>query len=72
MALQLGGALGNLIDRLVLGYVVDFLDFSMWPVFNVADMAVVGGAMLLAFLLLGQDWQERRADPTRGKANEHI
>jgi len=47
----LGGALGNLLDRLRLGYVVDFLDFHVagwhWPAFNVADMAITGGAALL-------------------------
>ena len=48
LALQFGGALGNnLFDRLRLGYVVDFLDFQVWPVFNVADMAIVAGIGLL-------------------------
>ncbi|HHY92196.1 MAG TPA: signal peptidase II [Firmicutes bacterium] len=52
LALELGGALGNLIDRLRYGYVVDFLDFRVWPVFNVADMAVVAGVGLIFFYLL--------------------
>lgn len=51
LALILGGALGNVIDRLAYGHVVDFLDFHFrgwhWPAFNVADSAIVGGAMLL-------------------------
>lgn len=56
LALVLGGALGNLWDRLTLGYVVDFLDFyyqnSMqkamhWPAFNIADMAISTGAFML-------------------------
>lgn len=51
LALILGGALGNLIDRVLLGHVVDFLDFYVssyhWPAFNVADMAITGGAGLL-------------------------
>lgn len=53
-ALILGGALGNGLDRGVRGYVVDFLDFHVagwhWPAFNMADIAIVGGAglMLLA------------------------
>lgn len=43
LALQLGGALGNLIDRLLLGYVVDFFNFHIWPVFNIADTSIVCG-----------------------------
>ncbi|MBC7325302.1 MAG: signal peptidase II [Moorella sp. (in: Bacteria)] len=53
LAMMLGGALGNLIDRLRFGYVVDFLDFRIWPVFNLADMAIVGGVILLCWELLG-------------------
>lgn len=50
LALQLGGALGNLIDRLREGYVIDFLDFSLWPpVFNLADVAIVVGVALFLF-----------------------
>ncbi|NLM51866.1 MAG: signal peptidase II [Firmicutes bacterium] len=47
LAIILGGALGNLLDRLRLGYVIDFLDFRIWPVFNLADMAIVLGVGLL-------------------------
>ncbi|MEI7528461.1 MAG: signal peptidase II [Elusimicrobiota bacterium] len=49
LALVLGGALGNLYDRLVYGFVVDFFDLSFFPaVFNVADSAITVGAALLA------------------------
>jgi signal peptidase II len=52
LGLQLGGAIGNLIDRMRQGYVVDFVDFgyrsNWWPVFNVADSAIVVGVALLA------------------------
>ncbi|MCK8826889.1 signal peptidase II [Natroniella acetigena] len=41
LGLGIGGALGNLIDRVRLGYVVDFFDFRVWPVFNIADVAIV-------------------------------
>lgn len=53
LSLVLGGALGNLIDRIRWGYVVDFLDFYYanyhWPAFNVADMAITGGVLLLVW-----------------------
>lgn len=52
LVLQIGGAVGNLIDRIRLGYVIDFLDFRVWPVFNVADMAIVFGVGLLIYQLL--------------------
>ena len=47
VALIIGGTLGNLLDRVRLGYVVDFLDLRFWPVFNLADVAIVTGAGLL-------------------------
>jgi signal peptidase II len=47
LAMALSGALGNLIDRLVRGYVVDFVKVPHWPVFNVADIAIVLGFALL-------------------------
>lgn len=58
LGLQLGGALGNLVDRLCYGHVVDFIDFKIWPVFNVADSAISVGVAILAFHLLryGEDW----------------
>lgn len=43
----IGGAIGNYIDRLVRGYVVDFIDLVVWPVFNIADVAVVVGVGLI-------------------------
>jgi signal peptidase II len=52
LALILGGAAGNLLDRLRFGYVVDFLDFRVWPVFNVADSAITIGAILLGICIL--------------------
>ncbi|GAB2878005.1 signal peptidase II [Paraburkholderia jirisanensis] len=51
LALILGGALGNVIDRLMYGHVIDFLDFHVgrwhWPAFNLADSAITIGAVLL-------------------------
>ncbi len=63
-----GGAIGNYIDRLQFRYVIDFLDFHLqekytWPAFNIADMAIVGGVMLLLVLMF---LEGRRADAAEG------
>ena len=50
--LILTGAIGNLYDRITLGFVVDFLDFRVWPVFNVADSCITVGAVLVGISLL--------------------
>lgn len=47
IGLQVGGAIGNVIDRVKTGYVIDFFDFRIWPVFNIADMAIVGGVGII-------------------------
>lgn len=52
LGLLLGGAVGNWIDRFRLGGVIDFLDFRVWPVFNVADACITVGAILMAWELL--------------------
>ena len=56
--LLLGGAVGNLADRIQSGLVVDFLDFRVWPVFNIADIAICAGAGMLIFDI----WQRRNED----------
>lgn len=60
----LGGAAGNLVDRLRIGAVVDFLDFHYagwhWPAFNVADMAICAGAALMALCVIRQGRQGRQ------------
>ncbi len=55
LGLILGGAFGNLIDRLRYGYVVDFLDFRIWPVFNLADSAITIGGIIIFFNILRQE-----------------
>ena len=52
LLLLLAGAISNLIDRLRFGYVIDFFDFKVWPVFNVADSAITIGITILLFVLL--------------------
>jgi signal peptidase II len=56
LGLQLGGAIGNLLDRLRYGHVVDFVDIGFWPIFNVADVSIVSGVAILAYCL----WREDR------------
>jgi signal peptidase II len=58
MSMQLGGAVGNLIDRIRIGHVTDFISVGSFPVFNVADSSISVGC---AVLLLGIWWQERTA-----------
>ncbi len=64
LMLVLGGALGNLIDRLIHGYVVDFIDFYYrtwhWPAFNVADSAITIGAVMLVVDALGAGSRNRK------------
>jgi signal peptidase II len=67
LGLILGGAIGNLTDRIVRGpglsgHVVDFVDFHVWPIFNLADSAIVVGAVLLAISSLTAD---RNREPSR-------
>lgn len=63
--LQLGGALGNLCDRLARGYVTDFVDLRWWPVFNVADSAIVVGTILLTYYVLFIEGAKERAKAAR-------
>lgn len=52
LAIQVGGAVGNLVDRIRFGYVVDFFDFRIWPVFNIADIGISIGVGILFIELL--------------------
>ena len=55
----MSGAVGNLIDRIRFAGVVDFLDFRIWPIFNLADIGIVCGAALLGWTLWKADEKER-------------
>jgi signal peptidase II len=61
LGLLLGGSLSNLVDRVRLGYVTDFLDFRFWPAFNLADAFIVAGVAVLIGALLLADREPRRA-----------
>lgn len=67
LGLQLGGAIGNMIDRILYGYVTDFIDFRVWPVFNVADASIVVGTILLAYYAL---FMERPRESGKALADE--
>lgn len=62
LSFVLGGAVGNMIDRVILGYVVDFIDFRIinFPVFNVADIFVVIGAIILVIFYIFFDKAEEK------------
>ena len=51
-AMLLGGAVGNLIDRVWLGKVIDFFDFRIWPIFNIADIAIVCGVGCIMYAIV--------------------
>jgi signal peptidase II len=69
LACELGGAAGNLSDRVLRGSVVDFVDIHIWPVFNVADIAIVVGAVLIGYFIVHEDPRRRdreESDATGG------
>jgi len=72
LGLQLGGALGNLIDRLQQGYVTDFMDFGPWPVWNIADLAVVSGTILLVWIMYQEERQEKRQEQSQPDSQSDV
>jgi signal peptidase II len=68
MGLQLGGALGNLTDRLTMGKVTDFISVGTFPVFNIADASISVGVVVL---LLGV-WSKERNDKLNGNDNAEL
>jgi signal peptidase II len=58
-SLILGGAIGNLIDRIQMGYVIDFLDFRVWPVFNIADSVITIGAIIILIQCIPLSFKEK-------------
>ena len=64
LGLVIGGSISNLIDRVRLGHVTDFLDFKYWPAFNLADSFIVIGVVILFVILLFTDREPRRRPVT--------
>ena len=62
LGLQLGGAIGNLADRLRLGHVVDFIDVGRWPIFNLADSSIVIGITVLVSIFMLEERASKRGD----------
>jgi signal peptidase II len=62
LGLVIGGSVSNLVDRIRLGHVTDFLDFTYWPAFNLADTFIVVGVAILLLALVAAD---RRGGPQR-------
>ena len=71
-ALALGGALGNLTDRLRYGYVVDFFHAKIinWPIFNIADSAISLGIVLLMLHLFFSPHEDGAKEPAEQRAND--
>ncbi len=69
-ALIMGGAVGNYIDRVRLGYVIDFLDFKVWPVFNLADVSIVVGTCLLGFYIIFTDEERKNCPEEKGSEQD--
>ena len=63
LGLQLGGAFGNLVDRVRLGHVTDWIDVGPWPVFNVADSSIVTGLVILAWVFILAERSSTAATP---------
>ena len=59
-ALVAGGALGNLYDRLILGYVVDYIDLRIWPVFNFADVCICSGVAWILFAYFQENAAQKK------------
>jgi len=68
LGLVIGGSLSNLLDRVRLGYVTDFLDLRYWPSFNLADSFIVIGVCVLLTALVAAEREPRRTRPVRDAA----
>ena len=65
LSLLAGGAAGNVIDRIQTGVVIDFFDFRIWPVFNVADIAIVTGVGCVIYTLIFKSFPNENQEKSR-------
>ena len=72
LGLQMGGAVGNLLDRVLLGHVIDFADVGPWPVFNVADASIVTGLTLLGWIYLVGDRRRGAGQATESATGHSV
>ena len=72
LGLMLAGAFGNLIDRLVRGYVTDFIDIGPWYIFNVADASIVTGVIILAVTIMRAEPAPAAAEPGPPESSEQL
>jgi len=59
LAFVLGGSLGNLVDRILYSFVIDYLDITIWPVFNLADLMINIGVIMLIYKLFEKEENEK-------------
>lgn len=75
-ALVIGGAIGNLLDRIIYGYVIDFLDFKIfnydYPIFNLADTFIVIGIILILIINIKEKEASHEYSSRRGNKNRQI
>lgn len=72
LGLQLGGAIGNLIDRIFIGHVTDFISFFNFAVFNIADASISTGVAVLVIGVWIKDRQQPEGPPNQDKDNRHA
>ena len=72
LALQIGGAVGNLLDRFRLGAVTDFIDVGPWPIFNLADSSIICGLVLLGWILLRPGSRETTLSQSETVARDYT
>lgn len=70
LALIMGGAFGNLVDRVLFGKVLDFIETGVWPVFNIADSAISTGVAILIFKTIfpGKKGEKKPSEPAKEAA----